>query len=785
VVLPIVYADTPVQGSISWDAFHIAYEGAAYDVSAGNTPDRWVWWRYNGGVSPAIETGPEIPEDMTEDDLVILSNRNGVPVRILAATLIDGELIVDGSVFAKSIASNTITAEEIKAKTLTGDLFASSVVLGATISTGVQDDEGNIVGARVELGPAGLMSYDSAGIPVVSLPLSGEEEALIRAHLDILSAEVQGNFTLHGTNNTVAKDAVLSLSQGVDAPTAPPGISYTYDTVQLDTTTAVGPNAPSFGNLGTFALNASQITSIVWDAEWSCWVVGEQKSGGLRIWRFGANGAIYNNLFTGRPWIDDYVNYAEARVGPRAAGNEGIAILFRSGTDYYLAGDTPEGAGVINKIPASWIRHDDQTPGIGFDADSNRYLLVQNNGGGAGTLEVRRFYLQTGSGFPTALNTSTTQGPAGSAVVQPVNGVVYGNQVTGSSTRLAIAHETYLTVESYDSTLAPKNVDGAYEWWTAPTAHKGFAHNGAQFVTVDATGKITKYESWNWPEASALAKVGASLYDSDPAGDPANPHPGQAAGTHETPVGSVYEFQQRRRAKLVITMPATPDGGLADDPDKWRLYYSRKATASAAADYKLIDSIGDPNARTTKIISADPTGAAPPGGLANTPGAVNNFPLANPARLTSTALAADGSPAIDLRGDGKWRLDASKNLDDTGWVTGWATKGASTAFPDTSATTINYAGYRRVGNQVQVDFNVTSGGAWNPTAADHANQAVLNDLPVEVRPLRNTPMNVRMQDQPVSVVLTPGGNITWTGSPRANPTFAVTQVMEGSVTYFI
>jgi hypothetical protein len=196
------------------------------------------------------------------------------------------------------IAANAITASQIVTGSLTGDLFAGQMVLGSTISTGALDDSGNIVGQRVDLGPLGLFIYDSTGHAVTGFPNDPSTDSFVEGHFDMLSADVRDNFTMHGVNNSIGASAKITLGKGVSPPTAAPTIGFTYDTVQLDVTTRVPSNGGSNSdfNLGTFALDPAQITSMCWDQVWSCWQVAQQRSDGWRLWRFNADGTFKLNV---------------------------------------------------------------------------------------------------------------------------------------------------------------------------------------------------------------------------------------------------------------------------------------------------------------------------------------------------------------------------------------------------------------------------------------------------------------------------------------------------------
>jgi len=622
---------------------------------------------------------------------------------------------VDGRLFqitGPDIAAETIRGENIIGETLTGNLFSGTVLLGSTISTGALDEDGNLVGARVDISPLGISTVDANEQPVVQFPTDSSVNAFVRADVEMLSAKVVNNFSMFGTNNLIAKDGRLMLSAGVTPPSSPPIISYEYDTLQLNTTTAVPPHTPNSGyNLGTFRLDPSQITSIAWNSDWGAWVVIQQKSNGFRVWRFTTTGAIYNNLATGRPWVDDYNSREKASnaFGSGTGQGSGEAALFKSGDDWYVWGP------YINKIPASWITDTAaRPPTLGYIPSNNRWMLVQNDGGGSGVINIRQFTLNSGTNadgsFKNATSQSNTNLEAGSGLAQRINGAVNAPIVSGGASRWVISSDTYQTMYVFSGSTE-MNDEGTYEEWLKPGAALGMTHNGSQFCSIDAGGKITFYTDWNWPTLNATAWVGASAYDSDTGGDPANPHTGQTAGQHETPVGTMVSFSQRRRARLVITMPETPDSGGNDDVDKWKLYYARQSSTPAKANLKYIDMIGSPTARTSKVVSSDPTGGNPPGGIYGQSGAVNNFPQSNPAKIVSVGLDASSNPVIELTGDGAGRMGPYKwdkngnDLNDTGWINasltgGWSNYGSP------------YVGaqYRRIGKMVMLRGLVQGGG---------------------------------------------------------------------------
>ena len=116
--VPNLTPNSPVAGSIAWSAFSIQYGGVGYSVAAGSTPNKYVWWVYNGG-SPSLQAGNTLPTNLTADDIMLFVNKAGIPVNVQASTVIDGSLVVDGSIIGTAIAAGTVHGDRIQGGTLT------------------------------------------------------------------------------------------------------------------------------------------------------------------------------------------------------------------------------------------------------------------------------------------------------------------------------------------------------------------------------------------------------------------------------------------------------------------------------------------------------------------------------------------------------------------------------------------------------------------------------------------------------------------------------------------
>lgn len=149
--VPSLVANSPSAGYISWSAFHITYNGVSYSVPASNTNARFTAWLYNGG-SPLLATNDNTPLNaitdgtnadwsgttpiLGPDDLLLFVNKNGVPINVQNASLVDGDIIVSGTITSAQIAAGTITANNIGAGQITGTLIAANTILAANIAAG-------------------------------------------------------------------------------------------------------------------------------------------------------------------------------------------------------------------------------------------------------------------------------------------------------------------------------------------------------------------------------------------------------------------------------------------------------------------------------------------------------------------------------------------------------------------------------------------------------------------------------------------------------------------------
>jgi len=132
--LPVIANNNPAAGSISWTAFAITYAGVSYPVPASNTAFKFVWWQYNNG-APSIQGADTLPE-LGEHDLLLFLNKGGIGMLVPTMDLVDGSLLVAGSVFADAIAANQINSTHILADSIGADELAAGSVYAEHVTAG-------------------------------------------------------------------------------------------------------------------------------------------------------------------------------------------------------------------------------------------------------------------------------------------------------------------------------------------------------------------------------------------------------------------------------------------------------------------------------------------------------------------------------------------------------------------------------------------------------------------------------------------------------------------------
>jgi len=497
---------------------------------------------------------------------------------------------------------------------------------------------GNMAAQHVEMDTNGVRLVNARGQVQVDLPTDENAIPFFRGGGEFGSLRVTGGASFEGQSE-VAKDATISLSDGIKSPVGIPTLTQEYEQYTLQRQPPNG-QYPGFSSKPT--LNPAEITGMVYKSTWGEFWLMENRGGGSAVWRFGTDGSCkWASLQPG--WsnavpIDDPRTTNNLFVG-EYAGNHWAYVYNGSST---ITNMLPAGTVPVNVEPVyTWwpvnnrlYVHYPHTDGSGRHV--YKRLAPTGSSGGTMTLEST---VVSGSGTS---RTSYNVGLAG--VVQEVSGLNY-----------SVARDT----ASADAYAFPGGSGGALNSgarFQLASPPKGFCHDGDNFWQVDNAGKFTKYSDWTWTETNHNVYAGITWFDSDTAG----------TGVHETDLTKVASATLKKRISGVrVTLPPVPDKGGSDDPDKWRLYAFKGATLTLPANRTsmfLQSQGGSASQQTTYVIPANgivTSGTNPP--------AANNFPSAGPGRLFSAALDVSSNPKIEFRGDGAYRLSGT-NLDDIDWT---------------------------------------------------------------------------------------------------------------------
>lgn len=181
----VVYDNTPQSGYIQWENLSIGYQGMMYDIADGYTNGTYVWWDFDKPYE--LQSSNTLPE-LTEDDVLVLLNKNGTHMTVPTASVVDGGLIVPESIMADAIAANAITGNKILAGSISSDKIAAGAVgaeaiaanaiaaqhimAGAITSDHISANGiiGNkIIGGEILAGLVNIVGKDESGNSVVQI----------------------------------------------------------------------------------------------------------------------------------------------------------------------------------------------------------------------------------------------------------------------------------------------------------------------------------------------------------------------------------------------------------------------------------------------------------------------------------------------------------------------------------------------------------------------------------------------------------------------------------------
>ena len=124
------------------------YKGVNYAIQNGYTNYAYVYW---AAATPTTLVVSNAFPTLGSDDCLIFLNKSGTAVTVPTSSVLEGDLIVPGSIVANAIAANTITGDKVAAGTITGTNIAADTITASNIAAGAitaSEIAANAIGAN-------------------------------------------------------------------------------------------------------------------------------------------------------------------------------------------------------------------------------------------------------------------------------------------------------------------------------------------------------------------------------------------------------------------------------------------------------------------------------------------------------------------------------------------------------------------------------------------------------------------------------------------------------------
>jgi hypothetical protein len=453
---------------------------------------------------------------------------------------------VDLAVTNAKIADATIQNAKIGSLDI-GKLTTGSLTADVTLSGLIK--AGDESGARVTIGPDGVVLYATDGSPSIVLPTDPDQTSMFKGDVEADGLTVTGGIALRppdsngvGGKHEISKGASLTLQQNITAPQSAPTVIVDYEMTPTQA-----------GSWGT-GLYAGDYGLVLNGSEWN--TVGDYTTPEIR--RYSVTKGEYlgsipiTALSSYRPWGGvtrigtDWFFLVVLNGTYTIRKLDSSFALVTSATYTTFAGENGSG-GVLSKAlaPAS----------IGTDGTN---VLI-----GEWDQANKRFRIQTRSPSTLAV-TSTMNTSAQNGFNGPVVGVIRGTFDFGVERTMVTT--TTGAIWAFDSSGNYQVLDS---FLAASVGLRGLAWN-----PTPAPGNFQTLSATNIHKYSTIRMTGQSSPQTWYCVTTWNDHNPAGTGTHQTTMSPVTTFQMKRRARMSISTTKLPGVGGVDDPDSWLIYLS-------------------------------------------------------------------------------------------------------------------------------------------------------------------------------------------------------------------
>lgn len=616
------------------------FQGARTGISyvQQNTPNHTAWVTYtHEWVAPATAEWASLSfvnesttdtlyvddTDMREQAISVMIANGAIVANKIGALAIESQHLSSAIIQTEHIDANaawigTMTADHITSGTLNAAITLSGVIKTA--------DSGRRVVNSID----GVTLFDSSDNPLVELTTDANKQASFKGAATMTVIDIETSLSMQNyATMTVGNSAIITLGSQGSAPGAPT-VAVTWPTV---TQSGLTKHSQDPGN-------SERAHAMYYEGTQKWWWHTSPGAGAAysRLWRANADGTsptIINSISTSNTfWW-------------------GIARINGTGNYYFCEGPAPEqnsSAKVrqydgINPYTANLINGYSVPSGetlMGIDTDSTYvYVLTRYN---AGNLVYRPRIRRLTSSLTVSQTYDTTSIQVGASpyswgLAVATSGVIGGSapyfifaDSYGGSMRVCYATGGNTLTELTNQSFIAKSALPVSVAWDG---------TNVRTISDDITASriLTEevHSGYNWTTEGATWWAGAAYKDTNATG-----------GTGESKLGAVTSFTARRRAWHKLTMP-TLNPLTSNDPNAYAFFLGRNATLPTnSAMWRQTPDEG------TGVISKS---IQTPLFSGTNPLTTSTLPGAVPGKLQSGALRADGSPMINLSGDGAANVD--------------------------------------------------------------------------------------------------------------------------------
>lgn len=629
ITAPKIAANTITAAQIAAEAI-TASELAAEAVTAGK-----------------IAAGTIVAADIAADTITAAQMAAGaVTAAEIAAGAVTTPKLAAGAITADKISAGYVYTKQIAVEQLSGGSLTADILLSSTIRTAD-------TGARVEIGPFGIVTYAVDNTPQTVLPSDAGGVNSFKGTVEASGATFTGNVAFRGPTE-VSTGAVLTLASGVTAPAQAPTAVVDWESVALPASTSHG--------IG-WVYKDSKWWTALWNGSAAYLVSYHETTGALvdlilltgpDVYRPGG-GLAWNGTYwytVGQSLTDD--NWYVLRWNTSGALQNGSVYTPISGTGWF---------------------YDTYTVGsmqIAYRASTGQLGVVEHDS------VNQRFRVQYRDAT-TCATVSTTNTSVQAGFTAPPGGVAFGNFDYGSE-RMVVASRNSGSVWVFNpaSSYAYSVTDS---FPAAGGMITGLGWNGSAFFTArifpDASSVFHKYtaigKAWT-PTAAENTWWGRFTWNN-------------ASPAYTTTPSPAVQFTMKKRARFTLTTPDLPTGA-----DTVKTYVGVGATEPANTSRWLQGTDGRSQTFTTLLTS----GSNPP--------TVGTFPDAGtPGKIQNS------TGTLVISGDGTITRPADPYLyahlnSDTGtltastWtnITSWTVDSSNSITNSSGLFTVNKAGRYRV-----------------------------------------------------------------------------------------